>query len=124
MRRIFWIITPIIGAALLISTSCSSGGSGTFTYAPTSGTPVVSIANILSHPDIYQGKQVVVKGKIMTECPAGCWFTMKDNTASIYVDLKPANLVIPQRVGKQITVLAEVLVQGSDITLNGEQLGF
>lgn len=117
-------IAGLVFAFILVLASCGPAIANTFSYTPDAGTAIVPIGDILSHPEAYRGKEVVVQGKIISECPSGCWFTMKDDSGAIYVDLKPANLAIPQKTGKTVVVLADVVVQGSDTTLAGKKLGF
>ncbi|MCJ7664768.1 MAG: LysM peptidoglycan-binding domain-containing protein, partial [Desulfobacterales bacterium] len=42
---------------------------------------------VMGKPESYEGQAVVVEGKIISECGAGCWFTLNDGTGTIYVDL-------------------------------------
>ncbi|HWQ19371.1 MAG TPA: hypothetical protein VN455_06285, partial [Methanotrichaceae archaeon] len=53
-----------------------------------------SIKDIIQNALAYDGKDVVVQGKIQTECPAGCWFIVDDGVGSIYIDILPSNFVI------------------------------
>jgi len=77
-----------------------------------SNSQITSVGNILSSPRDYKGKTVAVKGKIITECPTGCWFDLKDGNAVIYVDLNPTGIAISQSVGRDVTVEGEVKVKG------------
>ncbi len=72
------------------------------------GQEMTAIADILTDPGNYTGKTVTVAGKIATECPSGCWFEVADGGAIIYVDIAPAGLAIPQRVGKKVVVKGTV----------------
>lgn len=85
---------------------------------------VVRIADILTSPKDYDGKTVVIQGKIASECPSGCWFTLKDGNAAIYIDLKPSNMVIPQKKGSSAKVTAVVVREGSDVYLIGNKVDF
>jgi len=82
------------------------------------------IGDILQDPKGFGGKTVVVEGKISSECPSGCWFTLKDGNAVIYIDLNPSNMVIPQRKGSYAKVTAEVVTEGSDVYLIGKKVDF
>jgi len=88
------------------------------------GPKLVKISDILSKPDNYKGQTVVVEGKILSECGSGCWFTLNDGSATIYIDLAPSNLVIPQRRGFKARVLAEVTEAKGDIYLIGKKVEF
>jgi outer membrane protein assembly factor BamB len=85
---------------------------------------ILKIADVLGKPEDYQGQAIVVEGKIVTECPSGCWFTLNDGTGTIYVDLLPSNLVIPQKRGAFATVYGKVVRKGSDTYLIGTKVEF
>jgi uncharacterized protein YdeI (BOF family) len=85
---------------------------------------IQKIGDILGEPKSYEGQAVIVEGKIISECPAGCWFTLDDGTGTIYVDLSPSNLVIPQKRGAFATVYGEVVKKGSDTYLIGTKVEF
>ena len=82
----------------------------------------VSVSAVLSDPGAYADKTVTVKGKIVTECPAGCWFEMKEGEAVLYVEIGQQGLAIPQRVGREVTVEGKVSVDGRNVRLAGEGL--
>jgi hypothetical protein len=82
------------------------------------------VGDILQDPKGFDGKTVIVEGKIASECPSGCWFTLKDGNATIYIDLNPSNLVIPQRKGSYAKVTAKVIAEGSDVYLIGTKVDF
>ena len=88
------------------------------------GSKIVKIDEVLGEPESYEGQAVVVEGKIITECPSGCWFTLDDNTGTIYVDLLPSNLVIPQKRGAFARVYGQVVRKGSDTYLIGTKVEF
>lgn len=89
------------------------------------GPGIVKIGDILSNPDPYKGQAgVVVEGRIISECGSGCWFTLSDGTGTIYVDLAPSNLVIPQKRGAFARVYGKVTQKGSDTYLIGEKVEF
>lgn len=85
---------------------------------------IIKIGDILGKPDVYEGEAVVVKGKIISECGSGCWFTLNDGTGTIYIDLAPSNLVIPQRRGATATVYGEVVRKSGDTYLIGKKVEF
>jgi len=94
------------------------------TTTVTAGPQTARIADILQDARGWDGKKVVVEGKIASECPSGCWFTLKDGNAVIYIDLAPSNLVIPQRKGSYAKVTADVVAEGSDVYLIGTKVDF
>lgn len=65
---------------------------------------VTNIKNILTNPDEYLEQTVRLEGKIVRECPTGCWFFLEDETGKIYVDINPSGLSIPPKVGKKVVI--------------------
>ena len=85
---------------------------------------ILKIGDILEKPESYEGQAVIVEGKIVSECPSGCWFTLNDGTGTIYVDLAPSNLVIPQKRGAFATVYGRVVRERSDTYIIGTKVEF
>jgi uncharacterized protein YdeI (BOF family) len=83
---------------------------------------MVGIGEILQSPASFEGKDVVVEGKITTECPSGCWFILDDGTGSIYVDILPSNFVIPQKRGEDALVHGEVMIKEGDPMIVGKKV--
>ena len=80
---------------------------------------VTKIQEILKKPGNFDNKTVTVQGKIIRECPTGCWFEVKENSGIIYVDLNPSGFAIPQKVGKTATVEGKVLVRNNQPMIAG-----
>jgi uncharacterized protein YdeI (BOF family) len=80
----------------------------------------IKIQEIVKDEGAYDGKNVVVEGKIETECASGCWFILNDGSASIYVDILPSNFVIPQKSGKEAKVYGVVTTKDGDPMLIGK----
>ena len=85
---------------------------------------LVKISDILQNHKTYDGKIVIVQGRIVSECGSGCWFTLKEGNAVIYIDLAPNNLIIPQKKGSYARVIAKVVSEGSDVYLIGSKVEF
>jgi uncharacterized protein YdeI (BOF family) len=81
---------------------------------------VVNIQDIITNEPAYDGKNVLIEGKIETECPSGCWFILNDGSASLYVDILPSNFVIPQKSGWQAKVYGEVTTKDNDPMIVGK----
>ncbi len=135
--RISYVMTALLALAVLLLVGCSSP---TPVPAPTSvpasslpaaGQPVVSsnpayvtVRELIDNGAKYEGQLISLKGKIVLECPEGCWFFLDDGTGKIYVDLKPAGLTIPQKVGSQITLRGKTKGVGGNLQVLGEQVSF
>ena len=92
--------------------------------ASQTGQTGVTISAILEAAADYQGKDVVLKGKIIQECGSGCWFIIQDSSGQIYVDLAPSNLVIPQKVGSTAKVSGTVTISKGTTYLIGKKVEF
>jgi hypothetical protein len=131
------MLVVLLGSALLMG--CSQPApvapvSAVVTTAPADNGTVIApaaaavnttrVGDILQDPKVFDGKTVVVEGKISRECPSGCWFTLKDGNAEIYIDLNPSGMVIPQKTGAYAKVTAEVINEGGDVYLVGKKVDF
>ncbi|MBL7129933.1 MAG: DUF4920 domain-containing protein [Candidatus Omnitrophica bacterium] len=106
---IFLLITAVIGCGQVQQ------------YGQTiSKNKITEISKILTKPGSYEGKTVTIEGKIITECPTGCWFDLKDESGVIYVDLKPSGFAIPQKTGHKVTVQGEVEKKNEKIVIIGK----
>lgn len=83
-------------------------------------TKTTAIGDILKSPQQYEGKIVKLKGKIIRECPTGCWFDLKDDSGVIYTDLNPSNFAIPQVVNKNIVAEGKVKLKGKNVVIIGK----
>ena len=85
---------------------------------------VVNTKDILSSPDKYLGQTLRLEGTIVRECPSGCWFFLKDETGTIYVDINPSGLSIPPKVGKKVVVEGVPENSNGRISINGKGVEF
>ena len=81
---------------------------------------IVKIQDIVKDEPAYDGKDVVIQGKIEMECASGCWFILNDGSASMYVNILPSNFVIPQKSGSNAKVYGIVTTKNGDPTLIGK----
>jgi hypothetical protein len=80
---------------------------------------VTTAKEILTNPAAYEGKDVLVAGKITSECPSGGWIWVKDETGTIYVNMHPTNVFIPQRVGKMVRAMGKVVLESGQPSVVG-----
>jgi hypothetical protein len=78
------------------------------------------IGDMLSHPEQFDGKAITIEGKIIEECPSGCWFNLKDNSGVMYVDINPSNFAIPQASGRHAVAQGSLKKEGLRITMIGK----
>ncbi|MDD5772804.1 MAG: hypothetical protein PHX78_04975 [bacterium] len=106
MKKILVILGLIlIGAAGLFISSCGSGIEK-FGEEIGANTAKTAIGTILLNPGDYVNKEVIIEGKIASECPTGGWINVSDASGggTIYVEMHGTPITIPQRVGKNVEV--------------------
>jgi len=112
------IVTVLLLAVAFAATGCRDRAEQ---YGGKISDPNVTEAKaILSEPDAFEGKTVTIEGKIVRECPTGCWFDVEDGAAIIHVDINPSGFAIPQKVGKMVTVEGKISVQNKRPVLVGK----
>jgi hypothetical protein len=102
------VLSGLLLSAILL-TGCTTQSSS----AP-SLTPGVSNGAIIKDPAAYEGRDLILKGKIATECGSGCWFLLDDGTGQLYVDLAKNNFAIPQLQGSTVVVKGVIRVENGD----------
>jgi len=85
---------------------------------------VVNTKDILANPDKYLDQTVRLEGKIVRECPSGCWFFLEDETGTIYVDINPSGLSIPPKVGKKVVVEGVPTNRNGRVSIIGKGVEF
>lgn len=84
----------------------------------------VTVRQLIDGSDKFSGQTITLTGTIALECPEGCWFFLDDGSGKIYVDLKPAGLTIPQKMGSRITLLGKTKGSGGNLQILGEEVKF
>jgi hypothetical protein len=73
--------------------------------AALAGEPVVTVADLLAHPETYAGKAVRLEGNVTAMCThERAWFAVQDNDRSghfVRVSTTPAFLVPQDAIGKR-----------------------
>jgi uncharacterized protein YdeI (BOF family) len=112
MKRILIISTLfVLSVALSGCAGGKAGGAGAQYGKPIPKEMVVtSTGAITDNPKDFEGKDVLVQGKITSECPSGCWFWVHDASGDMYVDINPSGLFIPQKVGSTVRVMGTVIL--------------
>lgn len=85
---------------------------------------MIKIKHVFEQFNELNGQTVMLEGKIVNECGSGCWFILDDGTGTIYVDLAPSNLVIPQKRGAFARVTGTVAQKGTGTYLIGTKVEF
>jgi hypothetical protein len=84
-------------AASLVLSACASSGARD-SYG--SGVPrgeAIAATTVLHHPELYDGKTVVLEGTVAEVCPIkGCWMTMTEGDRSMRVTFKDYGFFVPK----------------------------
>jgi len=72
---------------------------------------VTTAREILANPTAWEGKDVLVAGRITSECPSGGWIWVKDESGDIYVNMHPTNVFIPQHVGGAVRAMGKIVLE-------------
>ncbi len=102
------LLAGLLLSAILI-TGCTTQSSSDQALSPG-----VTSGAIIKDPAAFEGKTVVLKGKIESECGSGCWFLLDDGTGQLYVDLAKNNFAIPQLQGSTVIVKGVIGVENGD----------
>jgi hypothetical protein len=78
----------------------------------------------MDHSVDYANQTVSLTGTIVVECPEGCWFFLDDGTGKLYIDLKPAGLTIPQKIGSRVTLVGKISGSEGNLQFLGEDVRF
>ena len=109
----------VVLAGILIIAGCGSKQSNSHGDAIQNRSPI-DMGTILKDPNSFAGQTVTVQGKIVRECPTGCWLDLQGDNGALYVDLNPSGFAIPQKVGKTALIEGEVKVKNNKATLVGK----
>ena len=115
----FIIVLLVILLIILSVAGCSGSNSGKKFGVDITEKKVVEVKDIFTSPDKYLNQTFKLEGKIVRECPSGCWFYLKDKTGTIFVDINPSGLTIPQSVGKKVIVEGELKSRNGRIFIIG-----
>lgn len=125
MKKVSHILVPPVSygiiAGLMLSAILVAGCTTQSPSAP-AVTPGVTLGGLIKDPAAYDGKELVLKGKIAIECGSGCWFFLDDGTGQVYVDLAENNFAIPQMVGSTVVVKGIVRVENGDPKIHASSI--
>ena len=119
-KNIKFISVLLITLLIVLSIAgCSGGNSSEKFGVDITEKKVVEVKDIFTSPNKYLNQTFKLEGKIVRECPSGCWFYLEDNTGTIFVDINPSGLTIPQSIGKKVIVEGELKSRNGRIFIIG-----
>lgn len=113
------IMAAAVVAAVLVGATIGCGVKNQRYGQTITEQTTTTVADLRSNPAQFAGKAVRVAGKITNECPTGGWFFLEDKTGTVYVNLHPTNVAIPQAVGRQAVAQGTVRVEGTQLEVIG-----
>jgi hypothetical protein len=83
-------------AALATLAACASTRHDSF-GEPVARGETVQAAAVIRHPEAYDGRNVVVEGRVDEVCPQkGCWILMRDGDQSLRVTFRNHEFFVPK----------------------------
>ena len=125
MKRL--IVSVLLVTAVLVIAGCGAKAGGSkaqFGKVIPKEMATTDAKTITDSPKDFEGKDVLVQGKITSECPSGGWVWVKDNSGDIYVNMHPTNVFIPQKVGSTVRATGKVVLVDGRAQIVGEGLEF
>lgn len=85
----------LLALSLIALAACTSLHSRQFGAAVSDASPVAA-TTVLHHPEMYDGKTVVIEGTITEVCPKkGCWMMLRDGDREMRVTFKDYGFFVP-----------------------------
>ena len=122
MKYVALGLVVLVAAAVLVGCGAKKAGtakSNAYGKAIPADMAVTTSKEILSNPQAWEGKDVLVAGKITSECPSGGWIWVQDASGQVYVNMHPTNVFIPQRVGKMVRAMGKVVLESGQPSVVG-----
>ena len=106
-----YTIISVIILGLVLLTSCSKHVENTNNQtfgAEITMTKSITLAKVYENPDDYNGKEILLNGKITEVCQKkGCWFKMTDGKNELTVKFKDYAFFVPKDAAE-----SQVKIQG------------
>lgn len=125
MKYVTLGVTLLLAAAVVVGCGAKKAGtakSNAYGKAIPADMAVTSAKTILDNPQAWEGKDVLVAGKITSECPSGGWVWVQDSTGQVYVNMHPTNVFIPQHVHGGVRAMGKVVLESGQASVVGTGL--
>lgn len=123
----YLISAAILTATVVLAIGCGGASKGKvdgYGRAIPADMAVTRAVDIHNDPQAFEGKDVLIAGKITSECPSGGWIWVRDESGDIYVNMHPTNVFIPQRVGRNVRAMGKVVLESGSPQVVGYGLDF
>ena len=122
MKKYIGLGLVLVVAAIIVGCGAKKAGtakSNAYGKAIPADMAVTTAKEIIANPQAWEGKDVLVAGKITSECPSGGWVWVQDSTGQIYVNMHPTNVFIPQHVNKNVRAMGKVVLDSGQPSVVG-----
>ena len=121
MRYVALGLAVAVVAAVLVGcgTNAVAAKSNVYGKAIPADMAATTAREILANPQAFEGKDVLVAGKIVSECPSGGWIWVQDESGQIYVNMHPTNVFIPQHVNAGVRAMGKVVLESGQPSVVG-----
>ncbi len=119
MKTRKYICLILLATVVIVITGCRQKNKSSFGQQ-ISNENAAKVSTILTKPTDFDGKTVTIEGKIIRECPSGCWLDVQQDSAYIHVDLNPSGFAIPQKTGSSVKVQGPVTYKDGQVQIVGQ----
>ena len=115
-------LVVLVVAAVVIGCGAKKAGStksNAYGKAIPADMAVTTAKEIVNNPQAWEGKDVLVSGKIASECPSGGWIWVQDSTGQVYVNMHQTNVFIPQHVNGGVRAMGKVVLESGQASVAG-----
>jgi hypothetical protein len=116
------LVVALGAIAVVVGCGSKTGGtakSNAYGKAIPADMAVTTAKEILANPQAWEGKDVLVAGKITSECPSGGWVWVQDSTGQVYVNMHQTNVFIPQHVNGGVRAMGKVVLESGQPSVAG-----
>ncbi len=116
------LIVALGAAAVVVGCGAKKAGgakSNAYGKAIPADMAVTTAREILTNPQAWEGKDVLLAGKIAGECPSGGWIWLQDSTGQVYVNMHQTNVFIPQHVNGGVRAMGKVVLESGQPSVAG-----
>jgi hypothetical protein len=114
MKHVALVMVVLAAAAVIVGCGAKKAGtakSNEYGKPIPADMAVTTAKEILDNPQAWEGKDVLLSGKITSECPSGGWIWVQDPTGQVYVNMHPTNVFIPQAVGRSVRAMGKIVLE-------------
>ncbi len=113
------VVAAVVVGCGAKKTGSAKANSNAYGKAIPTDMAVTTAREIITNPQAWEGKDVLLAGKITSECPSGGWVWVQDSTGQIYVNMHQTNVFIPQHVNGGVRAMGKVVLESGQPSVAG-----